>query len=171
MWGQLMAMSNIVRKNLVDADVFLDGGVLVRGGLYMAKEEVADDVVNHENPFLLVKLEEGTRMINKGTIAKIIVRGGSQVKLSADMVPVENVSLIMCNNETMEGMVLLKGYGRVSSQINSGAYFTPLLMPEGHVEYIRADTIAQVVLEEKANEPVGEDGSLSGSHSAIRALV
>ncbi len=166
-----MAMSNIVRKSLVEADVFLDGGVLLRGGLYLAKEEVADDVVNHSDPFLLLNLDDGTRMVNKDTIAKIIVRGGSQPKLSADMVPVENVSLIMRNSETMEGVVLLKGFGRVSSQINSGAYFTPLLMPDGSVEYIRSDSIAQVVLDAKYAAAAKDEPSLAGSQSALRALA
>ena len=93
-----MAVSNIVRKTLLDADVFLDDGVLLRGDLYLANAEVAEDVVNHVDPFLLVKLEEGTRMVNKDIVAKIIIRGNSQRKLSPDMVPHENVSLVLRNS-------------------------------------------------------------------------
>ncbi|TDI57851.1 MAG: hypothetical protein E2O92_11045 [Alphaproteobacteria bacterium] len=163
-------MSNIVRKSLVEADVFLDDGVLLRGGLYLAKEEVADDVVNHSDPFLLLNLDDGTRMVNKDTIAKIIVRGG-QIKLRTDMVPHENVSLIMRNNETMEGVVLLKGFGRVSSQINDGGYFTPLLMSDGGVEYIRSSSIAQVVLDAKIATSAKDEPTLAGSESALRALL
>jgi hypothetical protein len=165
-----MAVSNIVRKTLLEADVFLDDGVLLRGSLYLANEEVAEDVVNHVDPFLLVKLEEGTRMVHKDIVAKIIIRGNAQRKLSPDMVPHENVSLMLRSGEAMEGTVLLKGFNRVSSQINSGAYFIPMLLPSGEVEYVRSDTIAQVVLiDESGNKTI--DSEVLGSVSQLRSLA
>ena len=165
-----MAVSNIVRKTLLEADVFLDDGVLLRGSLYLANEEVAEDVVNHVDPFLLVKLEEGIRMVNKDIVAKIIIRGNSQRKLSPDMVPHENVSLMLRNGEAMDGTVLLRGFNRVSSQINSSSFFTPMLMPSGEVEYIRSDTIAQVMLiDESGTKTI--DTEVLGSVSQLRSLA
>ena len=165
-----MAVSNIVRKTLLEADVFLDDGVPLRGSLYIANEEVAEDVVNHVDPFLLVKLEDGTRMVNKDIVAKIIIRGNGQRKLSPDMVPHENVSLVLRNGEAMDGTVMLRGFNRVSSQINSGAFFTSMLMPSGEVEYIRSDTIAQLMLvDESGSKTV--DTEVLGSQSQLRSLA
>jgi len=165
-----MSMSNIINKSLTQADVFLDDGELLQGNIYLSQEETVDDVINNGNQFLILKVDGATRMINKNVVSKVSVSGNQINAQNIHLVPHEKVQLSLRNGNLSEGVVLLKGFSRVSSEINSGASFTAFFSDEKGVVYFRTDTIAQVFLENK--QSAGKDTSdIIASRQEFRALI
>jgi hypothetical protein len=165
-----MTMSTIINKSLTEADVFLDSGEVLKGNIYLSQDETADDVINNGNPFLILKVDDATRMVNKNVVAKISVSRNQINTQNIHLVPHEKVQLSLRNGDLAEGVVLLKGFNRVSSEINSGATFTAFFSDEKGVVYFRSDTIAQVFLETKETASKST-GDISASRQELRALI
>ena len=143
-----MALSNIIPKTLTEVDVLLDNGEILDGSIYLAEDELPDDVLNSEDPFLLVKLAGGTRMVNKNMVTRVLVRDDRNTTERLRQMPHERVSLILKDGTPLNGVVLLRSVNRVSGEINQAQAFIRFVSDQDIAEYIRTDIIGQVVLED-----------------------